>query len=169
MTTCMRQERQLPGIGIRTLYIPYSCWGRTIYIPCGGRASSCVAALTREWPAVVGQLVHIWYNYFTRMDQKILRNTVHVPSKISIFCNPVSKTTNYSAFLSFFLRDMVKLQQVEDSWFYSVNQSKRISTNSAGNILSFKYIYSTTSKFWFLCFTANAVRCFFLLTLKKID
>ena len=38
--------------GIRTLYIPYSYWGRT-YIPCGGRASSCVAALTREWSIVL--------------------------------------------------------------------------------------------------------------------
>jgi len=45
--------------GIMTLYIPYSYWGLTIYILCGGygracgHASSCVAALTREWSVLL--------------------------------------------------------------------------------------------------------------------
>jgi len=34
--------------GIRTLNIPYSYWGRTFTYCAGGRASSCMAALTRD-------------------------------------------------------------------------------------------------------------------------
>ena len=56
-STCLflRLALVLCCIGIRTLYIPYSYWGHTVRrgVPVYSRASSCVAALTREWSVLL--------------------------------------------------------------------------------------------------------------------
>ena len=51
-----------PSEGIRTLYIPYSYWWRTIYIPCGGsRVVMRGCWVSGHWPVVL-QFLSVAFN-----------------------------------------------------------------------------------------------------------